>query len=85
MDKPVDDGGRHDMIIEDPPPFVKDVVAREDGGASPAGKAGNFSLRSLNYGGYLRPQPTGIDSHMALPITPKSPAFSGFAGSGIGS
>ena len=31
VDKAVYDGGSHHMVIEDPPPFIKDVVAGEDG------------------------------------------------------
>ena len=32
VDEPVDDGGGDHMVVEDPPPLVKHVVAREDGG-----------------------------------------------------
>ena len=31
VDEPVDDGGGDHMIVEDSPPLIKHVVAREDG------------------------------------------------------
>jgi len=33
VDEPVYNGRGHHMVVKDPPPFVKDVVAREDGGS----------------------------------------------------